>query len=212
MKAQKRIAESNEQSRLNQIYYVAARIFCEKGYDAASMNDIAEAVGITKAGIYHYVKGKQELLYAIINFGMDLLEREVIIPASAIPDAEERLRAIITRHSGIIMKGSTDAGYNPLTIVNEEIAGLTQAQRRRILQRKRVYLDLLRDTLRQLKSEGKLRDVDVTVAAFGLFGTLLWLSRWYRPDGELTSQQVTDEIIRIAFGGLLRPQARLTRK
>lgn len=212
MKAQKKVTESNEQGRLAQIYYVAAQIFCEKGYDAASMNDIAEAVGITKAGIYHYVKSKQELLYAIINYGMDLLEQEVIVPARALADPEQRLRAIIANHSRIIMRGSVDAGYNPLTILNDEIAGLTPAQRSRILQRKRAYLDLVRETLEQLRSEGRLKDVDITVAAFSLFGMLLWLSRWYRQDGKLTSQQVTAEISKIALGGLLRPPARLSRK
>jgi TetR/AcrR family transcriptional regulator, cholesterol catabolism regulator len=51
--------------------------------------------------------------------------------------------------------------------------------------------------------------VDVTVAAFSLFGMLLWLSRWFQPDGRLTSEQVAEEISKIALGGLLRPQARL---
>jgi hypothetical protein len=69
----------------------------------------------------------------------------------------------------------------------------------------------LRDTLRQLKDEGKLKDVDATVAAFSLFGMLLWLSRWYKPDGRLTGDEVANEIEKIALGGLLRPQARLSR-
>lgn len=96
-------------------------------------------------------------------------------------------------------------------MLNDEIAGLTPAHRRRVLQRKRVYLDLMRDTLRQLKSEGKLKEVDATVAAFSMFGMLLWLSRWYRPDGKLTGADVANEIEKIALGGLLRPQARLAR-
>ena len=211
MRPQKKLAASEEPNRLNQIYYVAAKIFCDKGYDATSMSDIADAVGITKAGIYHHVKSKQDLLFAIMNFGMDRLEIQVITPARAVTDAEQRLRAILRNHALLIIEGSRPEGYSPLTVLNDEMAGLTPAHRRKVQLRKRAYLDLLRDTLRQLKEEGKLKDVDATVAAFSLFGMLLWLSRWYKPDGRLTGEEVASEIEKIALGGLLRPQARLAR-
>ena len=209
MRPQKKLDASEEPNRLNQIYYVAAKIFCDKGYDATSMSDIADAVGITKAGIYHYVKSKQDLLFAIMNFGMDRLEIQVITPARAVIDAEQRLRAILRNHALLIIEGSRPEGYSPLTVLNDEMAGLTPAHRRKVQLRKRAYLNLLRDTLRQLKDEGKLKDVDATVAAFSLFGMLLWLSRWYKPDGRLTGDEVANEIEKIALGGLLRPQARL---
>jgi AcrR family transcriptional regulator len=212
MKPQKKAIVSEEPNRLDQIYYVAAKIFCEKGYDATSMSDIADAVGITKAGIYHYVASKQDLLFAIMNFGMDRLENRVITPARAVAGAEQRLRTIIRNHALLIIEGSALQGYNPVTVLNDEMAGLTPAHQRKVLQRKRIYLDLLRDTLQQLKEEGKLKEVDVTVAAFSLFGMLLWLSRWYRTDGKLSGEEVANEIEKIAFGGILRPQARLARK
>jgi hypothetical protein len=66
----------------------------------------------------------------------------------------------------------------------------------------------VRGTLKQLKEEGKLRDVDVTVAAFSLFGMILWLSRWYHPDGSLSPEQVAGEVCKIALAGLLRRQTR----
>ena len=211
MRPQKKLDASEEPNRLNQIYYVAAKIFCDKGYDATSMSDIADAVGITKAGIYHYVKSKQDLLFAIMNFGMDRLEIQVITPARAVIDAEQRLRAILRNHALLIIEGSRPEGYSPLTVLNDEMAGLTPTHRRKVQLRKRAYLNLLRDTLRQLKDEGKLKDVDATVASFSLFGMLLWLSRWYKPDGRLTGDEVANEIEKIALGGLLRPQARLSR-
>jgi TetR/AcrR family transcriptional regulator, cholesterol catabolism regulator len=211
MRPQKKLDASEEPNRLNQIYYVAAKIFCDKGYDATSMSDIADAVGITKAGIYHYVKSKQDLLFAIMNFGMDRLEIQVITPARAVIDAEQRLRAILRNHALLIIEGSRPEGYSPLTVLNDEMAGLIPTHRRKVQLRKRAYLNLLRDTLRQLKDEGKLKDVDATVAAFSLFGMLLWLSRWYKPDGRLTGDEVANEIEKIALGGLLRPQARLSR-
>lgn len=194
----------NEADRMRQIYYVAARLFCEKGYEATSMSDIAEAVGFTKAAIYHFIPGgKQDLLNDIITFGMNSLEQQVIAPAKLIPDAETRLRAIITNHVRIITDGSETVGFNPVTVVVDEVAGLSVAQRRKITLRKREYVDLIRATLTQLKEQGKLKDVDVTVTAFSLLGMILWLARWYRPNRKLRGDHVADEITKLALGGLL---------
>ena len=206
-----RIEAIDDLGRLGEIYRVAAQIICEKGFDATSMNDIAEAVGITKAGVYHHIPAKKDLLFRIMNFGLDELDAAVIMPARAIADAESRLRSIIHNHVRLITSHSTAQGYNPVTIVVDEVAGLTPAHRRKIDERKRVYVDLIRETLKQLKDEGRLRDLEVTAAAFSLLGMILWLSRWYHPDGRLTPEQVADEISKMALGGVLRPQARLSR-
>ena len=193
----------NEADRMRQIYHVAARLFCEKGYEATSMSDIAEAIGFTKAAIYHFIPGgKQDLLNDIINFGMNSLEREVIEPARAIADAEERLRSIIANHARIITNGSATVGFNPVTVVVDEVAGLSATQRRKITMRKRVYLDLIRDTLSEMQAQGKLKDVDVTVSAFSLLGMILWLARWYRPSGKLSGAQVAEEMTKLAMNGL----------
>ncbi len=207
-------AVQTSRTRLDQIYRAAARLFCEKGYDGTSMGDVAEAVGMTKAGVYHFLSGggKADLLFAVMNFGMDSLEAEVMAPARAIADAEQRLRAIIRNHAELITVNSGPDGHSPVTIMVDEIAGLNKTQLRQINKRKRAYLDLIRTTLETLKAEGKFKDLDTTVAAFSLLGMLLWLSRWFRADGRLTGQQVADEIGKIALGGLLRPQARLGRK
>ena len=206
------LSTSTEPDRVVEIYRAAAQIICDKGYDATSMNDIAEAVGITKPGLYHHISGKRDLLFRIMNFGMDSLEEQIIAPARVITDAEQRLRTIITRHVELITSHSTAQGNNPVTIVLDEVAGLTPAQRRKINQRKRAYIDLIRDALGQLKEKGKLSDVDVTAAAFSLLGMILWLSRWYNPKGRLTPRQVAEEVTQIALGGLLRPKPQRDRR
>jgi AcrR family transcriptional regulator len=193
----------DEPDRLADIYRAAARIICEKGYDATTMNDIAEAVGLTKAGLYHHISGKRDLLFRIMDFGLDSLEEQVIAPARSIADAEQRLRTIITGHVRLITSNSTPEGNNPVTIVLDEISGLTSAQRRKINDRKRAYVDLIRETLSDLKAERKLRNVDVTAAAFSLLGMILWLSRWYNPKGRLTPETVGEEVTNVALGGLL---------
>lgn len=207
VKVQKKQSRLSGTERVDQIYRVAAQIICERGYDATSMNDIAEAVGITKAGVYHFIPSKKELLFAIMSYGMDTLESTVIVPASVVGDAETRLRFIITSHAMLIARSSNDEGHDPVTILVEEEMGLSAVHRRKIKQRKRIYLDLIRDTLAQLKEEGKLKEIDVTTAAFSLLGMILWLARWFRPDGRLSREQVAEEISKIALGGLLESSA-----
>src|SRR5215471_1486964 len=195
---------SREPNRLGEIYRAAARIIREKGFDGTSMNDIAEAVGLTKAGLYHHISGKRDLLFGIMTYGMDALEQEVIVPARALEDAEQRLRTIIHNHVRLITSRSNSDGNNAVTIVLDEVAGLTPSQRRKIDQRKRAYVDLIRDNLRELAADGKLNAVDITTAAFALLGMILWLSRWYNPEGRLSPEQVAQEVAKASLGGLLR--------
>src|SRR4029450_137146 len=135
VKNQKRLqkTDSNGDDRLKQIFFTAAQLFCEQGYDATTMSDIGDAIGVTKAAIYHFVPGgKQDLLFAIINYGMGTVDEFVIAAAREIEDAEQRLRALILNHSKLVMRRSTEQGFNPVTVMVDEVASLSPAQRRKI--------------------------------------------------------------------------------
>jgi TetR/AcrR family transcriptional regulator, cholesterol catabolism regulator len=198
-----RNAVSNDSSRAAEVFRTAAAMILQKGYDATSVSDIAGALGLTKAGLYHYIHGKTHLLFQIMQYGLDELEREVAKPAMAIADAEERLRFMISMHAKIVTRG-----HGAVTILVDEARALSPAQNRVIKKRKREYLDFLHATLAELKKAGKLRDVNLTVAAFGILGTINWLSRWYRADGALDESAMADEIVDIALHGLTKPQRR----
>jgi AcrR family transcriptional regulator len=185
--------------RASHIYRVAAEIMCQKGYEATSMNDIAEAAGLTKAGIYHYIRGKEELLFEIMNYAMDVVDQGIIAHASQVEDAEERLRAIIECHSRSVLEG-----VGALTIVLEEMTALTPAHRRAITARKRAYFEFIRGTLEELAREGKLREVNTTVAAFSLLGMILWISRWYRRDGSITTADALKDYVEIGMHAVLK--------
>src|SRR6185295_13856132 len=201
MKTQKKSATNNE--RLAEVYRTAAQIILRKGYDATSINDIANALGMTKAGLYHYINGKKELLFDIMNFGLDELDEEVATPARSIADPRERLRFIVASHAQLVTRGQ-----GAITILVDEITALTPAQNRMITRRKREYFNRLRDLLNELKAQGQLHDVDTTAATFSLLGMINWLSRWFRQDGAMTQEQVAEEIVKIALNGLLRPESR----
>ena len=195
----KKSAVASEKDRTIDIYTKAAEIFHEQGFDATSMSNIAAAVDLTKAGLYYYIESKEDLLFAIMNYAMERLETMVVEPSRGIEDPEERLKSIIARHARLLTEGT-----KAITILTDEIEGLKAKHRKQILDRKRVYMDFVRDTLEALRAAGKLRDVNSTVATFSLFGALLWLPRWYRPEGPLTPDQIVTEITNIATGGLIR--------
>src|SRR5258705_13237151 len=91
--------------RASEVYRAAAEIILQKGYDATSVSDIAQALGITKAGLYHYIHGKTQLLFDIMQYGLNELSREVAQPAMKITDPEARLRFMIEMHARIVTRG-----------------------------------------------------------------------------------------------------------
>ena len=187
-------------SRRAEICRTAAQIFQERGYDATSVSDIARALGITKAGLYHYFESKEALLFEITAYGLDRVRDDVIVPVRGIRDPEERLRQLVIRHANIATHGR-----GAVAQLVDEVRALPPGSRKQVEERMRAYFDLVRDTLRELQAAGRLRKVDPTVATFGLIGTILWLPRWFRQNGRLSQEAVAREIANIALGGLLEP-------
>jgi TetR/AcrR family transcriptional regulator, cholesterol catabolism regulator len=190
-------------ARRAEICRTAAQIFRERGFDATSVSDIARALGMTKAGLYHYFTSKEALLFEIMSFGLDRVRDEVVVPVRAVHDPETRLRQIVMRHARI-----TTRARGAVAQLVDETRALPPAARKKIEQRMRVYFDLIRDTLGELKAAGRLRDIDPTVAAFSMLGMILWLPRWFRQGGRMTHDRVAAEIADLALGGLLRPADR----
>jgi AcrR family transcriptional regulator len=185
--------------RTAEVYQTAAKIILQKGYDATSVSDIAEALGITKAGLYHYIRGKTELLYDIMKYGLQELDREVMVPARKIADPEERLRFVIATHANLVTRGD-----GAVTILVDEARALSPSQYRAVTRLKRAYLEFLRETIEELRGHGKLRGVNSTVAAFAIIANVNWLSRWYQPDGGLSAQEIAGQIADATLFGLMK--------
>jgi TetR/AcrR family transcriptional regulator, cholesterol catabolism regulator len=203
-------AERQPSSKLNarraEICRTAAQIFRERGFDATSVSDIARALGMTKAGLYHYFTSKEALLFEIMSFGLDRVHDEVVVPVRAVHDPAARLRQIVIRHARI-----TTRARGAVAQLVDETRALPTAARRKVEHRMHMYFDLIRDTLIELRAAGRLRDIDPTVAAFSMLGMILWLPRWFRQGGRLTHDRVAAQIADFALGGLLRPEGRTRR-
>ncbi len=115
----------NDDERAVDIYRKAAKIFRSKGFDATSMGDIAEAVDLTKGGLYYYIKGKEALLFAIMSFAMSSLETRVVHPVAAVADPEDRLARMIAAHVVLAL----DEPASMLVLADED-EGLNAQHRR----------------------------------------------------------------------------------
>lgn len=183
--------QPSKNERLAQIYQAAAVVIHEHGYDAASLNDIAKAAGLTKAGLYHYVSSKEGLLFEIMNFGMDLVDSDVLEPARAVHDPCGRLRTLVKAYANLVM----EERHQAITIIINEANGLTPARRSVIRTRRQVFYQFVGDTIQQIKDEGEIEVLDVGVTTLNFVGCLVWLAYWYSPGGRLTKKQVTNEIM-----------------
>lgn len=194
-----RAARLDHATRQGQILEVAARVFCERGYEATSMGDIAAAVGMTKAGIYHHIPGKEDLLAAIMNYGMDLFEEKVLARTESIADPLERLTATLEGHLLLVLRDRP----KEVTVILHEGGALPAAARARLDARKKRYIRFLEKTIRELVMRKVARRVDPTVAAYALLGMVNWTYQWYRAGGRLSEVRLAQEMTQFFLQGLL---------
>jgi AcrR family transcriptional regulator len=177
----------------------AARLIYQHGYEATSMQQIAEACGMTKAGLYHHIETKEALLVAIMNYGLDLFEEMVLEPVKDIADPLDRLRRTMALNVELV----TNDQSKEVTIILHEHQTLTGKAQKTINARKKRYVRFLEDAFRDAIARGQIRNVDPTLAAFSFLGTVLWTYKWYRADGRLTPAKLADGMSDLFFRGLL---------
>ncbi|WP_433475161.1 TetR/AcrR family transcriptional regulator [Spirillospora sp. CA-142024] len=178
----------------------AVELFNRKGYDAASMGDLAKELGLTKPAIYHHVTGKEQLLGEALDDALDELTA-VVTEASrdgAGATAYGRLREVVRRSVEVL------AAHQPSVTLLLRVRGNSEVEVA-ALERRRWLDDRLAALVSDAVAEGALRD-DVPPALVSrlLFGMVNSLVEWYRPEGAYDPATVADAITAIAFDGLSR--------
>jgi AcrR family transcriptional regulator len=190
--------------RYRAILETAARVICLKGYEGTSMQEIAQACELTKAGLYHHIQSKENLLLAIMDYGMDLFEEQVLSQVSSIPDPVERLKACMARNIKLVTRGWS----KEITIILHEHATLHGTAGAHINVRKKRYVRFLEESFQEAIDKGLIRPVNPKVAAFSFLGMVLWIYKWFQPDGKLTDEELAEGMIDILFTGLESRQPR----
>lgn len=187
--------------RYRAILETAARLICERGYEGTSMQEIAAACRMTKAGLYHHVQNKEQLLFDIMSYGMDAFEQQVLEKVRGMPDPVERLRECMRLNIHLVTGGCS----KEVIIILHEHATLTGEARAFIDSRKKAYVRFLEDAFSEAVRMGRIRTVQPTVAAFSFLGMVLWIYKWFQPDGRLSAEQVSHEMVELLFAGLVTP-------
>jgi AcrR family transcriptional regulator len=189
----------SETQRFRGILERAAKLIFASGFEATSMQQIAEACGLTKAGLYHHVKTKEAILVAIMHYGMDLFEEKVLSPAASIEDPLERLRETMRRNVALVTEDSS----KEVTIILHEHQTLTGESQRDINARKKKYVRFLESAFQQAIDRKQIRSINPTIAAFSFLGSVLWTYKWFRADGAIDTEQLQAGMIDLFFAGLL---------
>jgi AcrR family transcriptional regulator len=174
----------------------AIDLFNRKGYDATSIGDVAEELGVTKSAVYHHVPSKEHLLSEALDEALTGLEAAVSAAAAADGSAYERLRGVV-RHSVEVL-----VEHQPAVTLLLRVHGNSETEKAALARRRRIDARLA-ELVGRAAGEGALRaDVDPELVSRLLFGMVNSLVEWYRPSGPVTADQVADAVTAIAFDGL----------
>lgn len=184
------------EARREQVFGAGARLFARKGYARASLQEVADALGVTKPALYYYYSSKEQLLFEIMSFVMARVLADIGEVAESDLAPFEKLREYVRRYVGFFA-----AHPDEHTIMATEVDSLGPELRDVILDRQRVYLSHVRRIVSDIVGPG--RDFDETTAAFALLGGMNWLFKWYDPQGPITPEKLVEDFARIFAHGLL---------
>ncbi len=185
--------------KLEFILRTSARIFAEKSYHSTSMRDISRATSVSLAGLYHYCKSKEQLLFLIQDncFGrvLDRLEERL----NGVDDPVVRLRIMIENHLSFFV-----ANMAEMKVLSHEAGSLRGDLRAHVSSRKHAYAKLARSILGDVQAtQRKRQQVDLTVATYALFGMMNWIYNWYDPSGKLKVDDLATNLTQLFLGGFL---------
>ena len=190
---------SRYDKKLEHILRTSARIFAQKSYHSTSMRDISRATRVSLAGLYHYCKSKEELLFLIQDHCFGRVLERLEQRTKGIDDPFERLRIFIDNHLSFFA-----ANMAEMKVLSHEAESLAGDLHKHVSTKKERYARVARKILREIAEQERTHGgVDLTVATYALFGMMNWIYNWYDPRGKLSVNQLVDNITRLFLTGFL---------
>jgi AcrR family transcriptional regulator len=181
------------------IVETAAALFNEKGFHATSLNELAERLSVTKGALYHYVAGKDDIALEILRINTEESAAGLEAAARAPVSGLERLRMFFVHYAAMMA--------SPVGACAVQIGTLPHSA-----QTGRQMTAFFKETDQRLRAilqdgiaDGSIGDCDVRMTDFAVFGALHWLSRWYRPSGNRTPEELGEALFEVFARGL-RPR------
>ena len=180
------------------ILTAAADLFRERGYRAATLDELARRVGIAKPTLYGYFRSKEDLLAAIFHRTMSMFERDLLAIRTGGEDPVAQLRRLIRFHVGAVI-----AERSFLAVFFSEEANLPPRLSRAIRRRKARYDRIVRAMVRDGVRNGSIRVANPRLLVFALLGMANWVYQWYDPRGEWNADTIANGFIALIEPGYL---------
>jgi len=195
--------------RREEVLAAAAECFMRRGYEATSMDDVADMLGATKGRVYHHFRSKPELFFEVFRRAIFILIREAGVHETGPGTAADRLRRMSRAH--ILCMMETQAFQRNLTLgVDLYRFGETSEEHKATLEDlmnlRRSYEDAFRRTFAAGAADGSMKALDPSLAMRTLLGAINWVAVWYSPrPGETRAHRETlaEEIVAQVLGGYL---------
>jgi TetR/AcrR family transcriptional regulator, cholesterol catabolism regulator len=189
-------AESRFDQRLSEILIHATEVFCDKGYEGASMRDLSRASGMSLAGLYHYFGSKERLLYLIQKHTFSTIVEQLKSSLDEVTDPAQRIRIFILNHLEYFM-----ANQSGLKVLSHEDEALKNGFNSEISAIKREYYRICLSLVDDLKRKRKLK-FNSRTAVMSLFGMINWVYTWYNPRVDGTAKDLADQMSTIILSGV----------
>ncbi len=162
------------------------------------MADIARAVNLQKASLYHHVSSKQEILLALLDRALDLLTEQISAASCLELAADEKLRRMIRTYL-VALTDNIDLS----SVLLIEHRSLDRKLHQRHVPHRDQFENLWREVIKEGVKSGIFSCPDPGLTVRALMGILNWTITWYRPDGPKTIEAIADEYTDLLFRGLL---------
>ncbi len=194
---------AKRERRRDEILRAALQAFREHGFHRATLDHIAERLGVRKTALYHYFPDKDAILHACHVDSLARLER-IVAEARALAAPPQQLRHVIVEH---VREVTDTLDGSPLAF---EVTAMGEKHQAEILAGRDRYEREIRRIIENGIRDGSFRRVDAKVATFAVLGAINWVARWYRPEGALDAAAIGAQFADQLVGGLTpaaRPRA-----
>lgn len=198
------VREQQREMKRNAVLQAAAQLFNERGFHATSLDDVAARLNVSKPTLYYYVKNKDEILLQCVSQGLQMTLDGIDASRRAGGKAIDQLMACMQVYGRLV---TMDFGMCLIRVGDE---GLTPEGRKQLRLQKAAIDQAFRRLVAAGIEEGSLQPCDPKMTAFAIAGALSWIGRWYRPDGELSRDEVVQQCIDTLLMGVLRRPNQLT--
>jgi AcrR family transcriptional regulator len=175
----------------------AAELYARKGFASASVADLADRLGASKALVYHYYPSKEEILFEVMDSHLRQLSEAVDETVALDAGAEDKLRALA--HS--FMRLYVGAAARHKVLLNE-LDALPPARRAEIVERQRRLIDAVEALILAIQPALADRPNLIRPAAMLFFGMINWTHTWYREGGGARADEIADLAADMALAGL----------